>query len=75
MLKAQPVVAAVPPSTESTLKLKPTLGRGFLTARASCPFVAASDPVAAHCLSWLVVGMRRDSRGNGGLLSGDLLDG
>ena len=32
------------------------------------------DVVAIHD-PWLVVEMRRDSRGNGGLGSGDLLDG
>ena len=32
------------------------------------------DAVAIHD-PWLVVEMRRDSRGNGGLGSGDLLDG
>jgi len=33
------------------------------------------QPPLTTSLLWLVVEMRRDSRGNGGLGSGDLLDG
>ena len=76
VLKAPPSVAAVAPSTESTLKFQPMLIGWHITA-GPLPTVeiAISDPVAAHCFAWLVVEMRRDRRGNDGLGSGDLLDG
>ena len=69
-------MAIVAPATESTLKLKPMLIRWLVKARPLLSFcIAASDPVAAHCFAWLGVEVRRDSRGNGGLGSGDLSDG
>ena len=57
MLKAPPSVAAVAPSAEATLKLKPMLRRWLIKARAllsGC--VAACEPVGSHYFIWLVVG-------------------
>ena len=64
------------PSTEATVQFEPPLGRGHITVRPLLSVdVTISDPVASHGLSWLVVEMRRDAEVNGGLGSGDLLDG
>ena len=69
-------MATVGPPTQSTLHLQPMLWRWLITA-GPLPAVeiAISDPVAAHCFAWLMVEMRRDAEVNGGLGSGDLLDG
>ena len=47
---------------------------GFLRLAVAGQRFQPVDVVAIHD-PWLVVEMRRDSRGNGGLGSGDLLDG
>ena len=64
------------PSIQTILQIKPVSVRHIKALRQRPTVAVLRDPVAAHGLAWLGVEVRRIAEGmNGGLGSGDLLDG